>query len=89
MQPVNLDILRLWANNKKVIDRNIPRYTAVKKEDVVTLTLDGPATPEKVELPRHKQNEALGKKTVIRANVCLVSPSESCSNSVGDLSFMV
>lgn len=30
VKPVKMDILRLWAYNKKTIDRFIPRYTAVK-----------------------------------------------------------
>jgi len=77
VKPVNLDILRLWAYNKKVIDRNIPRYTAVSKENVVTLHLDGPASPETIEVPRHKQNEALGKKKIVKSNKVFIEQEDA------------
>jgi len=67
-KPVNLDIGRMWANNKKVIDRVIPRYAAVKRDQIVILHLDSPPTPEKVDVLRHKQNDTLGKKTIVRMN---------------------
>eukprot|EP01125_Pyxidicula_operculata_P006270 TRINITY_DN2177_c0_g1_i1.p1 TRINITY_DN2177_c0_g1~~TRINITY_DN2177_c0_g1_i1.p1 ORF type:complete len:716 (-),score=203.18 TRINITY_DN2177_c0_g1_i1:35-2182(-) len=65
---VNMEIHKLWAENKKLIDRIIPRYTAIRKENAVVVSLDGPEKPEVVEVPRHKQNPDLGKKTITRCN---------------------
>src|SRR5262249_24368974 len=76
-KPVAVDIGRLWAYNKKVIDRVIPRYTCVSKERTVTLLLDGPAAPEAAEVARHKQNDSLGKKTITRANRCYIEQEDA------------
>eukprot|EP01117_Protostelium_nocturnum_P001909 TRINITY_DN1249_c0_g1_i1.p1 TRINITY_DN1249_c0_g1~~TRINITY_DN1249_c0_g1_i1.p1 ORF type:complete len:732 (-),score=316.99 TRINITY_DN1249_c0_g1_i1:66-2261(-) len=64
-----MDVEKLWALNKKIIDPIIPRYTAVVKEGKVLLTLkDGPSPVEYKSVPKHKKNESLGKKVVAYSN---------------------
>lgn len=62
---VNLmEMDKIWAVNKKIIDPEVPRYTAIDKEHAYVLTItDITGTTSKEEL-KHKRNPALGKKTV-------------------------
>lgn len=63
-----MDMDKLWAVNKKVIDPIAPRYTAVDSAHV-PLTLTN-AAPEIVlkSVPRHKKNPDLGNKVVSYGN---------------------
>jgi len=62
---VNLmEMDKIWAVNKKIIDPDVPRFTAIEKESAYTLTItDIKETTSKTEL-RHKRNPALGKKII-------------------------
>jgi len=60
-----MDIEKLWAVNKKVIDPVVPRYTAIAKNGKCLLTLDnGPTAVENKSLARHKKNPSLGNKII-------------------------
>jgi len=56
---------KLWALNKQVIDRIIPRFTAVASEKKVPVLLtNGPEEVSYRSVPRHKLNPDLGEKVV-------------------------
>jgi len=60
-----MDMSKLWAINKALIDPIVPRYTAVAKEGAVLVKLsNGPAHMEGLTRPRHKKNAELGNKVV-------------------------
>lgn len=62
---MNMD--KLWAINKKIIDPIIPRYTALDATHKVPFTLtNGPLAPEMRTVPRHKKNPALGNKAIVQ-----------------------
>ncbi|KAM7486673.1 hypothetical protein LguiA_002682 [Lonicera macranthoides] len=62
----NLNLMewdKLWTINKKIIDRECPRHTAVIEQRRVSLTLtDGPEEPFVRIVPRHKKYEGAGDK---------------------------
>jgi len=61
---MNMD--KLWAINKKIIDPIVPRYTALDATKKVSFTLtNGPLAPEVRTVPRHKKNPALGNKPIV------------------------
>jgi len=60
-----MDMSKLWAINKALIDPIVPRYTAIAKEGAVKVTLKGgPAQMEGLTRPRHKKNPDLGNKVI-------------------------
>jgi len=60
---VNMDMSTLWAINKQLIDREIPRFTVVRRENIVPVTILGITTEiEQVEVLACRHNESLGKK---------------------------
>eukprot|EP01099_Mayorella_cantabrigiensis_P001424 TRINITY_DN1618_c0_g1_i2.p1 TRINITY_DN1618_c0_g1~~TRINITY_DN1618_c0_g1_i2.p1 ORF type:complete len:421 (-),score=118.54 TRINITY_DN1618_c0_g1_i2:28-1290(-) len=60
-----MDMAKLWALNKKILDPIVPRHTAIDADSKITLTLtNGPTSVEKKETPKHKKNPSLGNKTV-------------------------
>ena len=60
-----MDMAKLWALNKKILDPIVPRYTVINADSKVVLTLtNGPTSFEKKEVPKHKKNPALGNKAV-------------------------
>jgi len=72
-----MDINKLWAINKKFIDKIIPRYTAVRKDNIVILELDGPASPIEVEVARHRENPSLGTKRIIHTNRIFIEQEDA------------
>jgi glutamyl/glutaminyl-tRNA synthetase len=60
---VSMDIHELWAKNKQLIDPIIPRYFAVRKENIVTMELDGPDSAQKVEVLKHRKKSSIREKT--------------------------
>eukprot|EP01128_Nolandella_sp_AFSM9_P005782 TRINITY_DN2859_c0_g1_i1.p1 TRINITY_DN2859_c0_g1~~TRINITY_DN2859_c0_g1_i1.p1 ORF type:complete len:722 (-),score=235.94 TRINITY_DN2859_c0_g1_i1:152-2317(-) len=83
-KPVKLDILRLWAFNKKFIDRAIPRHTAVKLENQVPLTLDSSVTQGTISVAVHNNNADLGKKDVAVGPNLLVEQEDAVLFKVGE-----
>jgi glutamyl/glutaminyl-tRNA synthetase len=75
---VLMEMSKLWAINKRLIDPEVPRYWAVNKTKLVKVTLeDAPATPEAVSKPRHKKNEKLGNKTVTYTNTIYLEQEDA------------
>lgn len=75
---LNLDWSSIWAQNKKVIDPIVPRFTAITKEGAVKVNItDGPQKPYTEEKPKHKKNAELGKKPVIYANSVLIDQDDA------------
>ncbi|XP_050407010.2 bifunctional glutamate/proline--tRNA ligase [Patella vulgata] len=54
---------KIWSVNKKVIDPVVPRYTALSKDDVVPIHVNG-AKVESKEVAAHPKNKDVGNKTV-------------------------
>jgi glutamyl-tRNA synthetase len=66
---VNMDPNILWAINKQIIDRVIPRYTCVRTENAVSVTIEGmKGETEDAQIWKCKHNESLGKKTITHCN---------------------
>jgi len=60
-----MDIAKLWALNKKILDPIVPRHTVIDADAKVVLQLTNvPGTLEKKEVPKHPKNPSLGNKTV-------------------------
>jgi glutamyl-tRNA synthetase len=60
-----MEVDKLWAINKKIIDPIVPRYTAIAQDAKCVFVLaDGPTTPTHKSVPRHKKNPDLGNKIV-------------------------
>eukprot|EP00803_Ostreobium_quekettii_P001629 evm.model.scf_402.2 EVM.evm.TU.scf_402.2 scf_402:7076-15125(+) len=69
---------KIWTINKKLLDPVVPRHTAVDPVACVKLHLcNGPAEPERVEMPRHKKNEAAGKKITTRMSDIWLDQSDA------------
>jgi len=80
---VNMDMLKLWAMNKQVIDPIIPRYTCIRSENVVTLNLAGITEATVCSVPRHKKNSTLGNKDVWQSNKLLIEQEDAKQLVVG------
>ncbi|XP_049851431.1 uncharacterized protein LOC126326029 [Schistocerca gregaria] len=60
-----MDMSKVWAINRAVIDPIVPRYTAVAKQGAVPFVLaDGPARLSGLTRPLHKKNPSLGSKVI-------------------------
>lgn len=53
----------LWSVNKKIIDPIAPRYTAINKEELVEVNVEG-ITPTTRQVQKHPQNDAVGFRTI-------------------------
>lgn len=78
---VNLmDINKLWAVNKQVIDPNAARFTAIDKDGiVVTITNFTDDLPTSKSVPKHKQNPALGEKTITFSDSIILDRADADS----------
>jgi glutamyl-tRNA synthetase len=64
-----LDVEKLWAINKQYLDPIVPRYTAIKKNKVCTVTIRNIGSEVTTqENPKHPKNEKLGKLTTWYSN---------------------
>jgi len=81
---VCMDIHELWAKNKQIIDPIIPRYFAVRKENIVILELDGLDSPQIVEVLKHKRNIELGRKQITRCKRVFIEQVDANSLSVNE-----
>ncbi len=75
---------KIWTINKKLIDPVCPRHTAVEEEGKVLLTLDGPAEPEVVVVPRHKKHPPAGKKALTRASRIWLDQADAATLAEGE-----
>lgn len=73
-----MEVERVWAINKQVIDPVVPRYTAVVKENKFTLLIsDGPTQPEYLTKPRHPKNPDVGEKLVTILNKVFIEGDDA------------
>eukprot|EP01112_Ceratiomyxa_fruticulosa_P015787 TRINITY_DN4697_c0_g1_i1.p1 TRINITY_DN4697_c0_g1~~TRINITY_DN4697_c0_g1_i1.p1 ORF type:complete len:746 (-),score=182.79 TRINITY_DN4697_c0_g1_i1:94-2331(-) len=73
-----MEMDKLWALNKKIIDPIAPRYIALAKQGLVTITLtNGPAQPEARSSLKHKENPSLGIKVLTYSNSLLVEGEDA------------
>eukprot|EP01114_Cavostelium_apophysatum_P006551 TRINITY_DN1791_c0_g1_i1.p1 TRINITY_DN1791_c0_g1~~TRINITY_DN1791_c0_g1_i1.p1 ORF type:complete len:763 (+),score=205.51 TRINITY_DN1791_c0_g1_i1:72-2291(+) len=80
-----MDIEKLWAVNKRIIDPVVPRYTAIQRDTRVVFTLtNGPATPESKGMPKHKKNESLGNKVVTFMNSIILEGADARTIEKGE-----
>ncbi|KAI8393800.1 tRNA synthetases class I, catalytic domain-containing protein [Radiomyces spectabilis] len=76
---------KLWAINRKVIDPIAPRHTAVLKDNMVHVNIQGaPATPEVKEVPKHKKNLDIGQKKTTYSNHIVFDQEDAVSLEVGE-----
>ena len=72
---------KIWTINKRIIDPIAPRYTAITRENAVTLTLsnfDGSdAVPQVVEVPLHPKNAAVGSKAITRTSKIIIEQDDA------------
>lgn len=69
---------KLWAINRGIIDDAAPRYTEIITERSCKLTLKG-VEPHSIEIPLHKKNDTLGKKTIGITNEVYIERGDSAS----------
>lgn len=75
---------KVWALNKKMIDPVSPRFTALNKEGLVKVVLDGPAEPYTVDLPKHKKNPEVGTKQTSFSSVIFLEQADAAALKVGE-----
>ncbi|PRP84447.1 hypothetical protein PROFUN_08032 [Planoprotostelium fungivorum] len=64
-----MDVEKLWALNKKIIDPVIPRYTAIASEARALFEIsDGPAQAEQKTVLKHNKNPTMGHKVITYTN---------------------
>lgn len=82
---VLMDISKLWAINKRLIDPIVARYTAIEKTGAVPFFLAGaPSELEMVSRPRHKKNPDLGNKSVLLLSTVLLEQEDAVRLRVGE-----
>jgi len=82
---VLMDINKLWAFNKQHIDNIIPRYSCVKNDGLVQVTIeDLPDVYEEVDVLKCKTNPNLGTKKLLRYNKIFLDQSDVKSLADGE-----
>jgi glutamyl-tRNA synthetase len=79
---VCMDIHELWAKNRQLIDPIIPRYFAVRRENIVTLELDGPPSAQKVDVFKHRKTKELGTKQITRCKKIYIEQEDAKDLSI-------
>ncbi|ESO04653.1 hypothetical protein HELRODRAFT_78758, partial [Helobdella robusta] len=71
-----MDWDKIWAFNKKVIDPVAPRYTALQKDSVVTVLVDG-AVKEFKMVQKHPKDPEIGMKKVWYSDKVLIDGADA------------
>ncbi|EPX71291.1 glutamate-tRNA ligase [Schizosaccharomyces octosporus yFS286] len=75
---LTLDWTSFWATNKKIIDPNAPRHTAVAEEGLVKATLtNGPEALYTKDRLKHKKNPNLGSRNVVYSRDILIEQADA------------
>ncbi|KAG8970859.1 hypothetical protein FRC03_000077 [Tulasnella sp. 419] len=69
----------IWATNKKIIDPIAPRFTALAKENLVTVHINGQSGVTTQSVPRHKKNPDVGTKTTVYSPVIYIEQEDASS----------
>jgi glutamyl-tRNA synthetase len=78
-----MEMEKLWAVNKGLIDPEIPRHTAIASNKVKLVLSDDVKLYSK-KAPRHKKNPALGEKDVYYSNVVYLEPADAAAIKVNE-----
>ncbi|KYO43573.1 bifunctional glutamate/proline--tRNA ligase isoform X2 [Alligator mississippiensis] len=81
---VNMEWDKIWAFNKKVIDPVAPRYTALLKDDVVTVNIPE-AVEEMKEVAKHPKNPDVGLKPVWYGSRVLIEGADADTLTEGEM----
>lgn len=63
-----MDMNKLWAINKKILDPIVPRFTAIDKDCKCEIHIPSVDKPFTKQILKHKKNPALGEKIVHYSN---------------------
>lgn len=74
---INLDWDIIWAANRKIIDPIAPRYTALDKKDIVSMTLSNGPELHAEKKPKHKKNAKVGMKDVWYSSNVLLEQNDA------------
>jgi glutamyl-tRNA synthetase len=77
-----MDMSKLWALNKQIIDPVVPRYVAVIEP--IPVKISNFSEPEVRSRELHKKNPSLGKKTVHFSNEILLDKEDAIALEVGE-----
>ncbi len=87
---VMMDWDKLWAINKKFIDENAPRHTALLNNKTVVVNIKGIAGEESKQVSKHPKNEKIGMKTVWYTEKVLIDQADAVEIKDNDVvTFMV
>ncbi|XP_060579607.1 LOW QUALITY PROTEIN: bifunctional glutamate/proline--tRNA ligase-like [Ruditapes philippinarum] len=75
---------KIWSVNKKVIDPVVPRYTALLKEELVTVNVKG-ATQGSKEVAKHPKNEEAGTKVIHYSSKLYIDGADASVISEGEI----
>ena len=76
---LNLEWGAFWALNKKYIDNEAPRFTAIDEDNVVRCSVSGVDASTTEEKPRHAKNAKLGTKKVLYSNEILIEQADAAT----------
>uniref|UniRef100_A0A8C3HF71 Bifunctional glutamate/proline--tRNA ligase n=1 Tax=Chrysemys picta bellii TaxID=8478 RepID=A0A8C3HF71_CHRPI len=80
---VNMEWDKIWSFNKKVIDPVAPRYTALLKDEVVTVNVPE-ALDEMKEVAKHPKNADVGLKPVWYSSKVLIDGADAETLTEGE-----
>ncbi|XP_030413344.1 bifunctional glutamate/proline--tRNA ligase isoform X4 [Gopherus evgoodei] len=80
---VNMEWDKIWSFNKKVIDPVAPRYTALLKDEVVTVNIPE-ALEEMKEVAKHPKNADVGLKPVWYSSQVLIDGADAETLTEGE-----
>ncbi|XP_039385569.1 bifunctional glutamate/proline--tRNA ligase isoform X2 [Mauremys reevesii] len=80
---VNMEWDKIWSFNKKVIDPVAPRYTALLKDEVVTVNVPE-ALEEMKEVAKHPKNADVGLKPVWYTSKVLIDGADAETLTEGE-----
>lgn len=72
-----MDMNKLWAINKKVLDPVVPRYTAIDSSKKCEISIQGVNEPFTKSVLRHKKNPDLGEKIVHYSNKIFIEGEDA------------
>ncbi|XP_019405038.1 PREDICTED: bifunctional glutamate/proline--tRNA ligase isoform X5 [Crocodylus porosus] len=81
---VNMEWDKIWAFNKKVIDPVAPRYTALLKNEMVTVNIPE-AVEEMKEVAKHPKNPDVGLKPVWYGSRVLIEGADADTLTEGEM----
>uniref|UniRef100_A0A8C8VMF4 Bifunctional glutamate/proline--tRNA ligase n=1 Tax=Pelusios castaneus TaxID=367368 RepID=A0A8C8VMF4_9SAUR len=80
---VNMEWDKIWSFNKKVIDPVAPRYTALLKDEVITVNIPE-AHEEMKEVAKHPKNADVGLKPVWYSSKVLIDGADAETLTEGE-----